>query len=74
MNKYDKLNKDLKKERDLVAKKNTQTNAEVDKLLKKIALKKHNRNIFCKKHNDRINDLVDLIENEVERINKDYNE
>lgn len=72
MNRYDELNKELKRERDLVAKKNTKTNAEVDKLQKKISLKKYKRDIYCKKHNDVIADLTDLIENEVERINKDY--
>ena len=73
MNKYDKLNKELKKERDLIYKKNTISNARVDKLQKKIALIKYKKEIFCNAHNDTINDLTDLIENEVERINKDYN-
>lgn len=72
MNKYDKLNKQLKKERDLISKKNTSVNSKVDKLQKQISLIKYKKEIFCKKHNDTINDLTDLIENEVERINKDY--
>lgn len=73
MNRYDKLNKQLKHQRDLVSKKNTHANARVDKLQKKISLIKYRKEIFCNKHNDVINDLTDLIKNEVERINKDYN-
>lgn len=73
MNRYDKLNKQLKHQRDLVFKKNTNANARVDKLQKKILLIKYRKEIFCNKHNDVINDLTDLIKNEVERINKDYN-
>lgn len=73
MNKYDRLNKELKKERDLISKKNTSANAKVDKLQKRISLIKYKKEIYCNAHNDIIQDLTDLIENEVERINKDYN-
>ena len=73
MNRYDKLNKLLKHQRDLVSKKNTYSNAKVEKLQKRISLIKYNKEIFCNSHNEIINDLTDLIENEVERINKDHN-
>lgn len=72
MNKYDKLNKDLKKQRDLISRKNTKANAKVEKLQKRISYIKYVKEIYCNKHQDIITDLVDLIENEVTRINKDY--
>lgn len=72
MNKYDKLNKNLKKQRDLISRKNTKVNAKVEKLQKRISYIKYAKEIYCNKHQDIITDLVDLIENEVTRINKDY--
>lgn len=71
MNRYDTLRKKQKKARDLITRKNTRANNQIDRLQKRIAMIKYNRDIYCKKHNNRITDLTSLIENEVTRINKD---
>ena len=70
--KYDTLNANLKKERGLINKKNTKAANLITKLQSKISRIKYERDIYCKKHNNTIIDLNSLIENEVRRINKDY--
>lgn len=71
-NRYDNLNAKLKRERDLINKKNTKVNNKVDALKKKIDKLKYDRDIYCKIHNNTIIDFNSLIDNEVARIDKDY--
>lgn len=70
--KYDKLNANLKRERDLINKKNSKASNLIAKLQFKISKIKYERDIYCNKHNNTIIDLNSLINNEVGRINKDY--
>ncbi len=70
--KYDKLKSNLKKERDLINKKNTKASNLIAKLQSRIAKIKYERDIYCTLHNNTITDLNSLIDNEVRRINKDY--
>lgn len=73
VSKYDKLKAKLKRERDLISKKNTKASNLISKLQNKIAKVKYDRDIYCVKHNNSIMDLNSLIYNEVKRIKKDYN-